>query len=66
MLEAIDSKDGVLYHWNKRPAPAEAIQYYHLDKDATFRDLILSIRADEACHRETNHFLSDVRNDYDL
>jgi hypothetical protein len=28
--------------------------------DATFRDMILAIRADEACHRETNHHFADI------
>lgn len=51
MLEHIDKEDGVLHHWNKIPAPKDAIDYYHLKADATFRDVISSIRADEACHR---------------
>lgn len=25
-----------------------------------FRDMILAIRADEACHREVNHYFSEV------
>ncbi len=30
------------------------------------REVILSIRADEATHRETNHFLSEVENTYEM
>jgi len=28
--------------------------------------VVLCIRADEACHRETNHFLSDVDQNFDI
>jgi hypothetical protein len=34
------------------------IDYWRLPKEATFRDLILCIRADEATHREVNKDLS--------
>ena len=36
-----------------------AREYYNLSEDATFRDVILSIRADENIHREVNHFVTD-------
>jgi len=36
------------------------VEYYALGKNAKMRDLILAIRADEACHREVNHHFSDV------
>lgn len=52
--------------WRTKPAPEEAIKYYNLEKDATMRDVILSIRADEACHRDTNHYFSEVDQDMDL
>ena len=51
MLKDIDETNGVLHHWNKMPAPKDAIEYYHLNPEATYRDVIASIRADEACHR---------------
>ena len=38
----------------------EAIEYYALPEGAKMRDMILAIRADEACHREVNHHFSDV------
>jgi ubiquinol oxidase len=47
-------------------APQTAIDYYHLDPNATMRDVILSIRADESTHRETNHFLSEVEQTYEM
>lgn len=37
--------------------------YWKLNDDATFRDLILCIRADEATHREVNKDFS-VLSDY--
>ncbi|KAK6121216.1 hypothetical protein DH2020_045042 [Rehmannia glutinosa] len=40
------------------PAPAIAIDYWRLPKDATLKDVIVVIRADEAHHRDVNHFAS--------
>lgn len=42
------------------PAPAIAIDYWRLPKDATLRDVVTVIRADEAHHRDVNHFASDI------
>lgn len=46
MLSHIDEPNGVLHHWNNIPAPKDAIEYYHLEPEATYRDVIMSIRAD--------------------
>lgn len=40
------------------PAPAIAIDYWRLPKDARLKDVITVIRADEAHHRDINHFAS--------
>jgi len=37
------------------PAPAIALQYWKLSADATLRDVVLVVRADEAHHRDVNH-----------
>lgn len=37
------------------PAPAIAKQYWRLADDATLRDVVLVVRADEAHHRDVNH-----------
>ncbi|CAO2838108.1 unnamed protein product [Amaranthus hypochondriacus] len=42
------------------PAPAIAIDYWRLPSDATLRDVVTVIRADEAHHRDVNHFASDI------
>mmetsp|Transcript_152237 Transcript_152237/g.469004 ORF Transcript_152237/g.469004 Transcript_152237/m.469004 type:complete len:300 (-) Transcript_152237:49-948(-) len=42
-----------------RPAPEIAKHYYRLAPNATLRDVILCVRADEAMHRDFNHQLSD-------
>nr|ASX94454.1 mitochondrial alternative oxidase 2b [Daucus carota]ASX94457.1 mitochondrial alternative oxidase 2b [Daucus carota subsp. halophilus]ASX94462.1 mitochondrial alternative oxidase 2b [Daucus carota] len=42
------------------PAPAISIDYWRLPQDAKLRDVILVIRADEAHHRDVNHFASDI------
>ncbi|XP_027348638.1 alternative oxidase 3, mitochondrial-like [Abrus precatorius] len=39
-------------------APAIAIDYWRLPKDATLKDVITVIRADECHHRDVNHFAS--------
>nr|Q41224.1 RecName: Full=Ubiquinol oxidase 1, mitochondrial; AltName: Full=Alternative oxidase 1; Flags: Precursor [Nicotiana tabacum]AAC60576.1 alternative oxidase [Nicotiana tabacum]prf//2019465A Aox1 gene [Nicotiana tabacum] len=42
------------------PAPAIAIDYCRLPKDSTLLDVVLVVRADEAHHRDVNHFASDI------
>ena len=37
------------------PAPKIAIDYWQLPQDATLRDVIIAVRADEAEHRDVNH-----------
>ena len=41
------------------PAPEIAIEYWGLLPSATLHDVIVTIRADEARHREVNHHFSD-------
>mmetsp|Transcript_124999 Transcript_124999/g.186696 ORF Transcript_124999/g.186696 Transcript_124999/m.186696 type:complete len:115 (+) Transcript_124999:619-963(+) len=53
-LEAIDNgyiKNG--------PAPTIAKRYYRLKEDATIRDVVLHVRADECMHRDFNHMLAE-------
>ena len=42
------------------PAPHIGITYWHLNKKATLRDLIIAVRKDECHHRDVNHHLSDL------
>ena len=37
------------------PAPKLAIDYWNLAPDATLRDVVIAVRADEAKHRDVNH-----------
>ena len=41
------------------PAPAIAKHYWKLPDDATLRDVVLVVRADEAHHRDINHGFSN-------
>ena len=41
------------------PAPAIARHYWKLADDATLRDVVLAVRADEAHHRDVNHGFAD-------
>ncbi|MCO5591239.1 hypothetical protein L7F22_045220 [Adiantum nelumboides] len=47
-------------HLPNVPAPAIAIDYWRLPKTATIRDVVVVVRADEAHHRDVNHFAADV------
>ncbi|KAK3755295.1 hypothetical protein QZH41_014599 [Actinostola sp. cb2023] len=60
-LECIDN--GKLPAWENKKAPDLAITYWKLKEDATMRDTILAIRADEAHHRVVNHTLSSLHLD---
>lgn len=42
------------------PAPEVALRYWNLPAGTTLRDVILIIRADEAHHRDTNHFMANI------
>ncbi len=42
------------------PAPAIARHYWMLPDDATLRDVVLVVRADEAHHRDVNHGFADT------
>eukprot|EP00286_Rhodomonas_abbreviata_P010832 CAMPEP_0181318854 /NCGR_PEP_ID=MMETSP1101-20121128/17234_1 /TAXON_ID=46948 /ORGANISM="Rhodomonas abbreviata, Strain Caron Lab Isolate" /LENGTH=290 /DNA_ID=CAMNT_0023426363 /DNA_START=96 /DNA_END=964 /DNA_ORIENTATION=+ len=46
IIAAID--DGRLAEWKTQPAPEIAIDYWRMRPDATVRDLMLAVRADEA------------------
>jgi ubiquinol oxidase len=41
------------------PAPRIAKRYWSLPEDATLRDVVLVVRADEAHHRDVNHGFAD-------
>lgn len=58
LLHEIDH--GNMNHWASKPASMESKQYWDLPENATIRDVVLAIRADEAIHREFNHHLADV------
>lgn len=42
------------------PAPKIARDYWRLPEDATLRDVVLVVRADEAHHRDVNHSLASA------
>jgi len=42
------------------PAPTIAINYYGLKKDATLRDVVISVRQDERGHAKVNHGMADI------
>ena len=42
------------------PAPKIAIDYYNLAADATLRDVVIAVRADEQGHADVNHGMADT------
>ena len=38
-----------------------ARKYWQLPKEATMKDVLLAVRADEANHRDVNHKFSEIR-----
>ncbi|KAJ3302167.1 hypothetical protein HDV03_005273 [Kappamyces sp. JEL0829] len=61
ILEAIE--DGRLGEWKTKPAPEIAMEYWRLKDDATMKDLILAVRADESNHRDVNHTFANLAPD---
>lgn len=41
------------------PAPQIAIKYYKLAENATLRDIVIAVRADEQGHADVNHSMAD-------
>ena len=44
------------------PAPQVAIDYYGLSNNATLRDVVIAVRADEQGHADVNHGMADTLN----
>lgn len=62
-IEAIEA--GKYPEWNTQKAPDIAIQYWGMDENATIKDLLYYVRADECKHREVNHTLGNLNQDRD-
>ncbi|XP_070545667.1 uncharacterized protein [Ptychodera flava] len=58
-----DFDKGYLKVWQTAAAPEVAVKYWKLPPDATMRDVIEVIRADEAHHRSVNHTLGSLKSD---
>lgn len=56
-----DIDHGTMKEWGSSLCTLEARQYWQLGEGATWRDVVLAIRADEAVHRDFNHYLADNR-----
>jgi len=58
-----DIDNGNIGEWANEPAPEIAKKYWHLNENATMRDVIAVIRADEAHHRQVNHTFASLKPD---
>ena len=60
MMKDIDRENGPLTDWRTKSVPKEFTRYWGVPENATYRDIVLCIRADEIGHREYNHLFSDI------
>jgi hypothetical protein len=58
-IEDLDA--GRLPQWTDRQAPEVAKKYWRLGENGTMRDLLLAVRADEACHAHVNHTFAGMK-----
>jgi len=58
-------ENGCLSHWKTTPAPEIARDYWKLPDNATMKEVVAMIRADEAHHRRVNHAFSELKLDAD-
>lgn len=58
-----DLDKGAIPEWKTLPAPQISKNYWKLDDDATMRDILLNVRADEACHGYVNHTFATLKAD---
>ena len=58
-----DLEAGRLPEWSNRPAPGIAIDYWRLQSNATMKDVVYAVRADETTHRFVNHSLANLKKD---
>lgn len=60
--KAISDLDaGKLPSWSKMIAPDIARNYWRLEPGASMRDLLLAVRADEACHKHVNATFAELK-----
>eukprot|EP00340_Litonotus_pictus_P009580 CAMPEP_0170514592 /NCGR_PEP_ID=MMETSP0209-20121228/1173_1 /TAXON_ID=665100 ORGANISM="Litonotus pictus, Strain P1" /NCGR_SAMPLE_ID=MMETSP0209 /ASSEMBLY_ACC=CAM_ASM_000301 /LENGTH=197 /DNA_ID=CAMNT_0010798747 /DNA_START=320 /DNA_END=913 /DNA_ORIENTATION=+ len=57
-----DFDKGKLPKWKKMPISEDPKRYWELPQEATMRELLLAIRADEVNHREFNHHFANLDN----
>lgn len=55
-----DMEQGRLPEFSEMKAPDIATNYWHMPADASVRDMIYYVRADESKHREVNHTLGNL------
>ena len=63
LLRELDA--GAIPEWRENPSvvPELARLYWQLPEGATMRDLVLAVRADEACHSHVNHVFAGLPGD---
>mmetsp|Transcript_7771 Transcript_7771/g.10506 ORF Transcript_7771/g.10506 Transcript_7771/m.10506 type:complete len:350 (+) Transcript_7771:170-1219(+) len=60
LLRDIDTEGTDVSQWSQIRAPELAINYWQLAPTASLRDVVLAVRADEACHSHVNHTFSSL------
>jgi hypothetical protein len=59
LVEDLDA--GNVPEWEGKVVPPIAMHYWQLGEGAKMRDLILAVRADEACHSHVNHTFAGMK-----
>ncbi|KAM5535026.1 hypothetical protein V8D89_011254 [Ganoderma adspersum] len=57
---------GRLPAWTDLPAPEIAKDYWRLEQDAKFVDVMYAVRSDESTHRFVNHSLANLKYESDI
>lgn len=63
IIRKMQVEDTHLQEWNRLKPPQIAIDYWRLDQDATFLDVVKVIAADETHHRDVNHTFAGMESD---
>ncbi|ANB14959.1 hypothetical protein AWJ20_2578 [Sugiyamaella lignohabitans] len=60
-----DIEKGLIPSWDNAPVPDIAKKYWKMADNATIKDLLYYVRADECKHREVNHTLGNLKQNVD-
>mmetsp|Transcript_26219 Transcript_26219/g.48895 ORF Transcript_26219/g.48895 Transcript_26219/m.48895 type:complete len:113 (-) Transcript_26219:282-620(-) len=63
MNDMINQGTNLNRDWAHLKAPQIAIDYWRMDKDSMWSDVLMNLFADETNHRDVNHTFATMKND---